>query len=99
MTYTGDGKSLLGGGRGKQRTGAAEQDPFKFSVVQLCQQVTAECDGAAAAAGSACVDILAGIVKHKGAAICQLSTEIHSILSGKLHQQFLTDLAKIAGDD
>ena len=75
MTDTGNWQSLLGGGRGQQRTGTAEENPFQFPVPQLIQKVTAEGDGTAAAAGTAGVDILHGVVKDKSTAISEPSTE------------------------
>ena len=75
MTYAGDWKSLLGGGGGQQRTGAAEQNPFQFSLIELIQQIAAEGNGAAAAAGTAGMDILYGVVKNQGPAISESSAQ------------------------
>ena len=76
MTYAGNWKTLLGGSRGEQRSGTAEQDLLQFACLQLIKQVTAERDGAAAAAGSAGMDILFGIIKHQRAAVGDPSAQI-----------------------
>ena len=78
MTYTGNGQALLGRGGRQQRTGAAEQNPFQLSGRQLPQKVAAQGDCAAPAAGTACVDILLGIVKNHTATV-------HQKIYGHLH--------------
>ena len=68
-----NGKPLLGGGGGQQRPGSAEQDFFQLSAVQLSQQIPAQCDGAAPAAGASRVDILLGVVEYQSAAVRQFA--------------------------
>ena len=53
MANTGNGQSLLGGGGGEQRPGAAEEDSLQLSGIEFIEQLTAQGDGAAAAAGAA----------------------------------------------
>ena len=84
MAYTGNGQSLLGGGRGQQRPGAAEQDPAQLSGVQPVQQISAERDGTAAAAGAAGMHILGQIVEYQCSAIRDLAAQIQTIPPGKL---------------
>ena len=79
MAYSRNGKSLLGGSRGKQRTGTAEEDPFQLSLIELIQQIPTEGNGAAAAAGAAGMDILYGVVEDQGAAVCQLTSKIQTV--------------------
>ena len=99
MAYAGNGKTLLSGGGGQKRAGAAEQNAAQFSAVELIKKVSAKCNGAAAAAGAAGVDILHCVVEYQRAAICQLATEAQPVPAGKLQQGFLTQLPQITGDD
>ena len=84
MAYTGNGQSLLGGSRGQQRPGAAEQDPAQLSGVQPVQQISAERDGTAAAAGTAGMHILSQIVEYQRAAIGDLAAKGQAVPAGKL---------------
>ena len=99
MTYAGNWKTLLGGSRGEQRSGTAEQDLLQFACLQLIKQVTAERDGAASAAGSAGMDILVQIVKDKGSAVCQFSAQIQMVSFSQFQQNVFSQLAQIACDD
>ena len=99
MTDTGDGQPLLGGSGGEQRPGAAEEYLFQFFCLQLTQKIPAEGNGAAAAAGTAAVNILGGVVKDQRAAVRQLSAQTDAVPAGKLHQHFFAKLPQIAGDD
>ena len=99
MAHAGNGQSLLGGGGGEQGTGSAEQDFLQFSRSKLRQEFRTQGDGAAAAAGTAGMDILFRIVKNQIAAVGQLSPKGKTVFSGTLHQQFLSDLSQIARND
>ena len=99
MTDTGNGQTLLGGGGGKQRSGAAEQDFLQLTGVQLPQKIAAQGNGAAAAARAAGVDILFNVVENQRPAVCQLSAEADPVPFGKLQKHFLTQLPQIAGND
>ena len=99
MADPGDGKSLLGGGGGEQGTGAAEENLLQLAPAQLPQKVAAQGDGAAPAAGAACVDILYRVVKNQISAVGELPAEFQSVPLGKLHEKLLAQLPQIAGDD
>lgn len=99
MAYPRNGKTLLGGGGGEQRTGTAEEDTLQLSFVQLIQQIPTQSNGAAATAGTACMDILNGVVKYQCAAIRQPATKIQLVSFAQFQQDFLTDLSQIPCDD
>ena len=99
MTDSGDGQSLLGGSGGKQRPGAAEEDPFQLPAVQQIQKIPAQGNGAASAAGTAGVNVLGDLVENQGTAVCQLPTQGKSFPFAHFQQQILAQLAKIPGDD
>ena len=99
MTDPWDGKTLLGGGRGEQRAGTTEQDLLKLPVVQLVQQIAAEGNCAASAAGTAGMHILLFGVEDQGAAVHQLAPQRKAVLSGQLQKHFLSCLTQVAGDD
>ena len=99
MAYTRNGKPLLGGSWGEQRTGAAEQNSLQFSLIQLIEKISAQGNGAAAAAGTTCMDILNGVVKYHCSAICQLSAQGQMISFSQFQKHFLADLSQITGDD
>ena len=64
MADTGNGKPLLGGCGGEERTGSAKQDPFQFSLVEFAPQFPTQGNGAAPATGASCVetyDALSGL--------------------------------------
>ena len=99
MADTGNGQTLLGGGGGEQRAGAAEEDSLQFALVQLIEQIAAESNGTAAAAGAAGMDILDSVVEYQCAAVRQLSTQGQMIPLSQFQQRLLADLPQIAGDD
>lgn len=99
MTNTGNGQSLLGGGRGEQRAGSAEQDFFQLSGVELFQKISAKSDGTAPAAGASGVHILGGIVENQGTAVRKFSAQRNAILPGKFQKHFLSQLPEVTGDD
>ena len=99
MANPGNGKSLLGGSGGEQGTGAAEQDPLQFPIPQTVQQITAEGDGTAAAAGSPCVYILGGVVEYQASAVRQLTAQRQMIPLSQFQENFLANLSQIPGDD
>lgn len=95
----GDGQTLLGGGGGEQRPGAAEENPLQLSLIESAQKVAAEGNGAASAAGTAGVDILYGIVENHRTAVGQLAAQVQLIAAGYFQKHFLAQLAQISGDD
>ena len=54
---------------GEERSGAAEKDLVKLPFPQFLEEISAESDGTASAAGSAAVDILSNIVEYHGPAV------------------------------
>ena len=70
-------------------SGTAEEDLIEFSGVQLVQQISAEGNGAASAAGAACVDILGRVIEHKRSAIRQTPAQRNTFPSGQFQQHFL----------
>ena len=99
MADSGNGQTLLGGRGGQQRPCAAEQDPPQLSRVQPVQQISAQRDGAAAAAGAAGMHILGQIVEYQRAAIGDLAAKGQAVPAGKLQQRFLAQLPQVTGDD
>lgn len=99
MTDPGYGKPLLGGGGGEQCARAAKQYFFQFSPVQLPQKIAAQGNGAAPAAGAACVDVLLVVVEDHRSAVRQLPAQRDAVPTGKLQEHFLAQLPKVAGDD
>ena len=99
MTDSGNGQPLLGGSGGEQGAGTAEKDAFEFSDIQLIQKIAAEGNGAAAAAGSSCVDILGGVVENQRAAICQFSAQQQPMAPAHFQQEFLAQLSQVTGND
>lgn len=99
MTDPGYGKPLLGGGGGEQCARAAKQYFFQFSPVQLPQKIAAQGNGAAPAAGAACVNVLFVVVEDHRSAVRQLSAQRDPVPTGKLQKHFLAQLPKVAGDD
>ena len=99
MADTGNGQALLTGSGGQKGAGAAKENALQLAVVQLIQQIAAECDGAASAAGSAGMDILVQIVKDKGSAVCQFSAQIQMVSFSQFQQNVFSQLAQIACDD
>lgn len=99
MADPGDGQALLGGCGREQGSGSAEEDLFQLAGAEFAKELSAEGDGAAAAAGTPGVDILGGVVKYHGAAVRQLAPQGQAVPAGKLQEHFLADLAEISGDD
>ena len=99
MAYPRDGQPLLGGGGGEQSSGAAEQDALQLTFVQLVQQMPAEGNGAAAAAGASGVDILNRIVEDHAAAVGKLPAQKKALPFTHFQQHFFPKLPQIAGDD
>ena len=81
MTNTGNGQSLLRGGRGEQGAGSAEQDLFQFFLPEFAQKFATKGDGAAAAAGTACMNVLVVIIKYYITAISVTATKVVSLFN------------------
>jgi hypothetical protein len=97
VAYTGNGKSLLNGGRGEQRTGSAEEDVFQLSGAKFFQKIAAESNCAASAAGSACMNILGCVVENKGTAVCDLAAKRQAVFFSQFHQKLFSDLSQVSG--
>ena len=85
MADSRNGKPLLNGSGGKERACAAEQNIFEFSGIEFIQIVTAQRYRAAAAAGTAGMDILHSVVEDHAAAVFQPTAKGDTVFTGKLH--------------
>ena len=99
MADAGDGQALLGGGGGEEGPGAAEEELFQLPGGELPQQLRAQHDGTASAAGPARVDILLDGVEDQIPAVRQLSADGQSILPAQGQQRLHPDGPQIPGDD
>ena len=79
MTYSWDGKTLLGGSRGEERACSAEKDLLQFARIQFVQKITAQGNGTAAAAGAAGMDILFRVVENQCAAVGEFSAQRNTV--------------------
>ena len=99
MANAGDRKSLLGGCGGQEGPGSAEEDAFQFPVPEPVQQIPAEGDGAAAAAGASGMDVLDRVVKDQSAAVRQFAAQGEVIPFPQFQKGLFPDLPQITGDD
>lgn len=99
MAYARNGKTLLRGGGGEQGTGTTEENAPEFAFIQLIQQIPAEGDGTATAAGTSCMNILHCVVEDQRAAVGQFSSQIEIVPLAQLQQNFFTDLSQITRND
>ena len=91
--------TLLGGEGREQSTGSAEKNILIFPFCHLAQKITAEYHRTAAAAGTACVDILFLQVKDHGAAIIVNAANAYTVSAEQIQQDLLAYQTQIAGDD
>ena len=82
MAHTGNGKTLLGGSGGEQSARAAEEDLFQLAVFHPVEQVGAQGNGAAPAAGTTGMHILRSRVKDHRAAIVQIAVKRNAVTFG-----------------
>ena len=99
MANARNGQTLLGGSGGEQRTGTTKENTLQFSFIQFVQQLTAQCNGAAAAAGTAGMDILHCVIENQSSAVCQLAAQRKIVSFSKFQKQLLAQLSQITGDD
>ena len=99
MTHPRNGQPLLDRGWGEQRPCSAEEDPLSLPCRQLSQQVPAQGNGTAAAAGAPGMDILLGVIKDHAAAVCDLPAQGKVFPPGHLQKQLFAVLSQVTGDD
>lgn len=99
MADGGNGLALPGGDRRHQRAGGAEEQTVDLFFTELPQQISAEHRRAAAAAGTARVDILPLEVVDENAAVAVVCAELHAVTPEQVGDDGAAERAEVAGDD